>query len=181
MTDPRTDLPAALTTLAEALVTDFDFIDLAHSLARSTVDALDAAAAGVMVVDRGGDLQVVAASDENTRILEVFELQRHQGPCYDSWVSGQPVSASDLTVRGTWPDFSQRALELGYASACAVPLRFRVHELGALNIFWSSLHEVTSADLHAAHTTCPCTNQLVVRRRNSEMSSVPAVVGSKST
>lgn len=150
MNYPRTDLPVALATLAEALVTDFDFIDLAHSLARSTVDALDAAAAGVMVVDRGGDLQVVAASDEDTRVLEIFELQRHQGPCYDSWVSGQSVSASDLAVPGRWPDFSLRALELGYASACAVPLRFRRHELGALNVFWTSPHEVTSDDLHAA-------------------------------
>jgi len=150
MSDPRTELPAALATLAEALVTDFDFVDLAHSLARSTVTTLDAAAAGVMVIDRRGELQVVAASDEDTHVLEVFELQRHQGPCFDSWVSGQAISASDLSAQGTWPDFSRRACELGYSSACAVPLRFRGHGLGALNVFWSAPHEVTPADLHSA-------------------------------
>ena len=150
MSDPRTELPAALATLAEALVTDFDFIDLAHSLARSTVGALDAAAAGVMVVDRRGELQVVAASDEDTHVLEVFELQRRQGPCYDSWVTGQAISASDLSAQAAWPDFTRRALELGYASACAVPLRFRGHGLGSLNVFWGTPLEVTGGDLYAA-------------------------------
>ena len=150
MTYARTDLPAALVTLAEALVTNFDFVDLAHSLARSTVTALDAAAAGVMVVDRSGDLQVVAASDEDTHVLEVFELQRRQGPCYESWMAGRAISASDLAAHSTWPDFSRRALELGYVSACAVPLRFRGHDLGALNVFWSSSHEITTSDLQAA-------------------------------
>lgn len=150
MRDARTELPTALATLAEALVTDFDFIDLAHSLARSTVTALDAAAAGVMMVDRSGQLQVVAASDEDTHVLEVFELQRHQGPCYDSWVTGKAISASSLTAQSDWPDFSLRARSLGYESACAVPLCFRAHELGALNVFWSSHHEVTPEDLQAA-------------------------------
>ncbi len=150
MPDARTELPAALATLAEALVTDFDFVDLAHSLARSTVAALDAAAAGVMVVDRSGELQVVAASNEDAHVLEVFELQRQQGPCYDSWITGQAISASDLASHVTWPDFVAQALELGYTSACAVPLHFRGNGLGALNVFWSSPHEITSADLHAA-------------------------------
>jgi GAF domain-containing protein len=150
MTDARTDLPAALATLADALVTDFDFIDLAHSLARSTVAALDASAAGVMVVDRSGELQVVAASDEDTHVLEVFELQRHQGPCYDSWVTGRAISASELGAQDTWPDFALRAGELGYESSCAVPLRFRGHDLGALNVFWSTHHDVTAEDLRAA-------------------------------
>lgn len=150
MTDSLAELPGALATLAEALVTDFDFIDLAHSLARSTVTALDAAAAGVMVVDRSGELQVVAASDEDTHVLEVFELQRHQGPCYDSWVTGQAISASDLAAQSSWPEFSQRARDLGYESACAVPVRFRRNQLGSLNVFWSSHHEVTAADLGAA-------------------------------
>lgn len=150
MSDPRTELPAALATLAGALVTDFDFIDLAHSLARSTVATLDAAAAGVMVVDRRGELQVVAASDEGTHVLEVFELQRHQGPCFDSWVTGQAVSATDLGAQEAWPDFSRRAFDLGYVSACAVPLHFRGNGLGALNVFWSTPHEVTAADLQSA-------------------------------
>ena len=152
MPDPRAELQAALATLAEALVTDFDFIDLAHSLARSTVATLDAAAAGVMVVDRSGELQVVAASDEDTHVLEVFELQRHQGPCFDSWVTGQAISASDFSAQGAWPDFSRRAFELGYVSACAVPLHFRGHQLGALNIFWSTRHEVTRQDLQSAQS-----------------------------
>ena len=150
MSDSRTELPAALAALAEALVTDFDFIDLAHSLARSTVATLDAAAAGVMVVDRSGELQVVAASDEDTHVLEVFELQRHQGPCFDSWVTRHAISASDLSTQGAWPDSSRRASELGYVSACAVPLRFRGNRLGALNVFWSAPHDVTPEDLHSA-------------------------------
>jgi GAF domain-containing protein len=131
------------------LTSDFEFLDLAHQLAVSTTQLLSAAAAGVMLEDSLGNLQVLSASDEDTRLLEIFELQRQEGPCYECWRSGEVVMAPDILTVDRWPGFVEEARTLGFVSAVAVPLRQRIHVVGALNVFWSQPRVATQADLDA--------------------------------
>jgi len=42
----------------------------------------------------------VAASDERTRLLELFEVQNDEGPCRDCYRLGQPVVNVDLSRAG---------------------------------------------------------------------------------
>jgi hypothetical protein len=39
----------------------------------------------------------MAASDERTQMIELFQLQAREGPCQDCFRTGTAVSASDLT------------------------------------------------------------------------------------
>ncbi|MEV6171366.1 ANTAR domain-containing protein [Streptomyces sp. NPDC051954] len=82
--------------LTDSLVADFDLMDFLHLLTARCVDLLDANAAGVLLADRDGVLHVMAASDERLRLLELFRLQNHEGPCLDCFHSGIAVSAHDL-------------------------------------------------------------------------------------
>ncbi|MEY2965282.1 MAG: hypothetical protein RLZZ228_1095 [Actinomycetota bacterium] len=132
------------------LTSDFEFLDLAHQLAVSTTQLLSAEAAGVMLEDSLGTLQVLSASDEDTRLLEIFELQRQEGPCFECWRSGDVVVAPDIWSVDRWPGFVEEARILGFVSALAVPLRQRVHVVGALNVFWAQPRSVSQADLDAA-------------------------------
>ena len=66
--------------VADTLVDDFDLIDFLHTLCDRCTELLDVSAVGVMLADPGGKLQVIAASDEHTRLLEIFALQHEQGP-----------------------------------------------------------------------------------------------------
>ncbi len=132
------------------LVSDFEFLDLAHQLAVSTARLLQASAAGVMLEDGLGQLQVLSASDEDTHLLEIFELQRREGPCYECWRSGKVVTAPDLMSVERWPAFVAEAHTLGFVSAAAVPLLLRSRVVGALNVFWGEPRTVTSVDLDAA-------------------------------
>lgn len=76
-----------------------------------------------------------AASSEQARLLELFELQAAEGPCLDAYSTGTRVSEPDLASDTRWPRFSPIAIGSGFAAVDALPLRLRGHRLGALNLF----------------------------------------------
>jgi GAF domain-containing protein len=136
--------------LADTLVADFDVLDFLHRLTTRCTELLDVTAAGVLLADPAGDLRVMAASSEQVRLLELFQLQNDQGPCLDCYHSGQPVSVSDLSaVERRWPRFSSQAREHGYSAVLALPMRLRQHTIGALNLF-SAAPGLTRADTQIA-------------------------------
>jgi GAF domain-containing protein len=100
------------------------------------VQLLDVDAAGILLVDPRGTLNLVAASTEQTRLLELFQLQNEEGPCLDCYHSGQSVACADLAAAPQrWPRFATAAREQGFAAVQAVPMRLREQILGALNLF----------------------------------------------
>ena len=121
--------------MADTLVDEFDLIDFLHRLTGRCVELLDVTAAGIMLTDERDRLQVVAASTEQTRLLELFQLQTDQGPCVDCFHSGEPVSVADLRSADRWPHFGAAAGEVGFASVHALPMRLRTEVIGALNLF----------------------------------------------
>ncbi|MDG3016459.1 GAF and ANTAR domain-containing protein [Speluncibacter jeojiensis] len=138
----------ALVEMADTLVDDYDVADLLHQLVQHCVGLLDVAAAGLVLADQRGGLQVLAASSERTRLLELFQLQSNQGPCLECFRSGEPVLVADLaaqTVR--WPSFASEAHREGFASVHAVPLRLRKQTIGALNLFGNQPGSLTAEDL----------------------------------
>jgi hypothetical protein len=121
--------------MADTLVDDFDVIEFLHVLTERCVQLLDISAAGLLLTDGQDTLQLVAASSERTRLLELFQLQTDQGPCVDCFHTGQPVSVADLPVAGRWPRFTAAAAEVGFAAVHALPMRLRTEVIGALNFF----------------------------------------------
>jgi transcriptional regulator with GAF, ATPase, and Fis domain len=122
--------------LADNLVADFDLMDFLRLLTDRCVGMLGVSAAGVLLADPGGELRVMAASDERVRLLELFQLQNDEGPCLDCFHTGEPVTASELaTETHRWPRFAREAREDGYEAVQALPMRLRDEVVGALNLF----------------------------------------------
>lgn len=121
--------------MADTLVDDFDLIDFLHTLTERCVQVLGVAAAGLLLTDGQGTLQVVAASSERTRLLELFQLQTDEGPCLDCFRSAAPISVPDLATGGRWPRFTSAAAEVGFAAVQALPMRLRNEIIGALNLY----------------------------------------------
>src|SRR6266545_5492932 len=93
--------------LADTMVADFDVIDFLHVLTDRSVELLGASAAGLLLADPRGELRVVAASSEQARLLELFQIQHNQGPCLDCFRAGRPVAAADLAADAQrWPRFA---------------------------------------------------------------------------
>jgi GAF domain-containing protein len=126
----------SLVEMADTLVDDYDVIDLLTGLADRCVSLLGASAAGVMLASPSQELRLVASSSEAMRVLEVFELQAQEGPCLDAFHSGSRVEHERLqSGAGRWPRFSAMAIEAGFQSVSALPLRLRTVTVGALNLF----------------------------------------------
>lgn len=106
----------AFVEAADTLVDDYDVTEMLHLLAVHCVHLLDAAAAGFMVSDQRGSLQVLASSTERTRLLELFQIQADEGPCLDGFRTGETVLVPDLAeVTSRWPTSPRR--RFGKASA----------------------------------------------------------------
>ena len=126
----------AFVDMADTLVDDYDVVEVLHRLSDYCVSLLGATAAGLLLSDQHGGLQVMAASSERTRLLELLELQADEGPCLDACRTGELVHAENLADEaGRWPVFVPEALAEGFRSVQAVPLRLRSQVIGALNLF----------------------------------------------
>lgn len=131
----ETHLADVFVELSDTLVADFDLIDFLHGLTERCVELLGVSAAGLLLADGQGALQLVAASSERSRLLELFQLQAEQGPCLDCYHTGTPVTVPDLPQAGRWPRFTAAAAEVGFAAVHALPMRLRTDIIGALNLF----------------------------------------------
>ena len=124
--------------LADTMVDDYDMIDFLQVLAERCVELLDSSEAGVMLADSAGRLCHAACSNERMRIVELFELQLEEGPCFDAYRTNEPVvSTAPEEVARRWPRFAPHARDAGFESVAAVPMRLRNDVIGALNLFSS--------------------------------------------
>jgi GAF domain-containing protein len=122
--------------VADTLVDEFDLIDFLHTLTDRAASLVNASAVGLLLADERGRLEFMAASSESARLVELFQLQTQEGPCLEAFRTGEAVINVDLAnALGRWPRFAPRALESGFLSVHAFPLRLRNQHIGALNVF----------------------------------------------
>ena len=137
----------AFVDLADTLVDDYDVMDFLHRLTLQCVSLLSVSEAGVVLTNHGESLSVLASSSERMHILELLEVQSEDGPCLDCWRSGNVVREDRLEeAGGRWPHFAPAALESGFRSAYAVPMRLRNVRIGALNLFADEPSALTSGE-----------------------------------
>jgi transcriptional regulator with GAF, ATPase, and Fis domain len=131
-------LAHAFVELADTLVAGYDLMEFLQALAGRCVELLEVDAAGLLLADSRGALRLVAASAEQARVVELFQVQNDEGPCLDCYRSGQPVIVSDIRAEhqaARWPRFAAAAREMGYAGVHAIPMRLREQVIGTLNLF----------------------------------------------
>jgi transcriptional regulator with GAF, ATPase, and Fis domain len=148
MTISAQRLAEVFVQVADTLVDEFDLIEFLQMVTSQTSELVDARAAGLLLADRKGHLQLMAASDERTQMLELFQVQTVEGPCQDCYREGEAVVNADLReAAGRWPKFAPRAVEAGFRSVHAFPLRLRRETIGALNLFGTDVGSMEPDDV----------------------------------
>jgi len=159
-------LATTFVDLADSLVDDYDVIDLLHLLTERCVELLQVDAAGIVLGNQRGRLQLAASSNEQIRLLELFELQTDEGPCHDCYVEGRPVRGDRLSSGSQrWPRFAAKAGSAGYETVHALPLRWRNATIGALNLFWTRPADVLDDDLRVAQALADVSTIAILQER----------------
>ncbi|MFI6096418.1 GAF and ANTAR domain-containing protein [Lentzea sp. NPDC051213] len=145
------NLAETFVELADTLVADYDPIEFMHLLANRCVTALGVDAAGILLVDHHGELQVVGASSDRARLLELFELQHRQGPCMECYLTSEPVTVTGLAdPPPRWAEFCSVARDAGFGAVHALPMRLREQTVGALNLFTVAEGALTESSVRVA-------------------------------
>jgi transcriptional regulator with GAF, ATPase, and Fis domain len=144
-------LVSTFVALADTLVADYDVVDLLHTLVATCADLVDATAGGILLADESRRLEVVASTDERSRTMDLIQLSAGEGPCIESFETGQALSVPDISATaGQWPRFAAAAREHGFGSVHAVPLRLRKTTIGSLNLFREAIGQLEEDDLALA-------------------------------
>jgi hypothetical protein len=160
------EITEAFVSLAGALTTGYDPVDLLNNLTSICTGLLDVTAAGLLLADGLGVLHVLAASSENTRHLESFQVQRNEGPCLDCFRSGTPVIVPDLDAeQERWPQFTAAARLAGFISVHALPMRLRDTVLGTMGLFGATTGRLNAEDLRLGQALADVATISLVQER----------------
>jgi GAF domain-containing protein len=142
---------ATFVELADTMVADFDVVEFLHRLSLRCVELLDCVEAGLLLADAGGALRVMASSSERSDALDLLQCQNEEGPCFECYQRGRAVFSSDLkSDTGRWPTFSPMAVQKGFRSVQAVPMRVRGEPVGALNLLRDVAGRLADRDMPLA-------------------------------
>jgi len=145
---PAEKVAEVFVEFADTLVEEFDLIEFLQMVTARASDLVGSSAAGLLLTDPHGTLQFMAATDERAEMLELFQVQSHEGPCQDCFRDGVAVVNADLAKAvDRWPNFAPLAAAAGFASVHAFPLRLRREVIGALNLFGSHTGRMDPVDV----------------------------------
>lgn len=161
-------LAERLVSLADSLVKDFDVVELLENLMHTCVELLGVDHGGLLLIDQRGNLQLVAASSEASRLMELLQLQSDEGPCLECVATGAQVSVTELaTHTERWPTFTPAATAVGFTGVYALPLRLRSETIGGLNLFTSrEASSLDKADLRVAQALADVATIGILQQRS---------------
>ncbi|WP_134768046.1 GAF and ANTAR domain-containing protein [Nocardioides sp. 1609] len=160
------DIIDAFVELSHELVDDYDVVEMLSRLTTSCAALLDVASAGLLLADSSGVLHLAASSSERIAHLELFQLQRDEGPCLDCYHSGEAITVPDLeAAEHRWPQFVAAARAGGHRSVHALPMRLRGHRLGTLGLFGTTVGDLNAEDLGLAQAMVHVASVAIVNEK----------------
>jgi GAF domain-containing protein len=147
----ESQLVDAFTKLSDTLVVGYDVVDLLQTLVETCHEILDISAAGILLADADGRLEVVASTSEESKLVEVMQVDAEAGPCMECFTTGIPVLVPDIDVDSSrWPAFHDEARKQDFSGCFALPLRLRDDVIGTLNLLRQEPGPLADIDIRAA-------------------------------
>jgi hypothetical protein len=128
-------LPEVFAELIRGVVDGEHVAQALELLTRRSADLLDVSSAGIIVADFRGGYRILAASDEQADLAELFQILEREGPAVDVVSSGQALTADLTRADGRWPAFTPAARGVGIGWVRALPISLDSMTVGSLNLF----------------------------------------------
>jgi GAF domain-containing protein len=129
--------------------------------------------AGIMLIDDQERLLYVAASDQAGETLEQAQTRAEQGPCYDTYVTGHPVTTKDVRSDPRWPQLAE-VLDERVRAVAGVPIRLGGSPVGTLNVYRSEPAEWDDSDAAALGAYADLIGDLLAAALSSQEHSTTA-------
>lgn len=146
---PPLDVVAALAHLARTANGAFSIGDMLRDLCLVAVEALDIDGAGVMVMGADG-LRFAHALPDHITVVEQLQELLQRGPCQEAAQRQETVVVDGGHPADRWPEFADRADQLGICAAAALPLLARGRVWGVLDLYRSTGEPWTADNLAVA-------------------------------
>jgi GAF domain-containing protein len=141
----------AFVRVADTLMDSYDIVDLLSTLITQCTDLLGVQAGGMLIVDAAGTLELVASTSEEAEFVEIMQLAAGGGPCIECFDTGKAISIADIEKDvGRWPEFRKAALQRGFRSVHATPMRLRGTVIGTMNLLGTDPGELSERDVALA-------------------------------
>ena len=132
--------PSELTKSIGALGT----LDPEHDLAPTLQQVVTAAkqlfqadGAGLMLIDRQGQLRWASASDQTAQTVEDGQERLAQGPCLAAFSQRAPAVMRDISAEPEWNELAGVLMGEGIYAALSVPVELDGTAIGTLDIYSS--------------------------------------------
>jgi GAF domain-containing protein len=145
--------PSELTKSIGALGTLDPDHDLAPTLQQVVVAAkqlFEADGAGLMLIDRQGQLRWASASDQTAQTLEDGQERLAQGPCMVAFSQRAPAAIRDISAEPEWAELARVLMGEGIYAALSVPVELDGTAIGTLDIYSAAPWDWDDSELAAA-------------------------------
>jgi GAF domain-containing protein len=146
---PTSHLLAAVREFTTTIVNPYDLQDLLHRLTDHASLVTSSHGAGIMLAGHDG-LGFAAASDDDVITAEIAQDRIDDGPCHAAFEDDQLTVVDDLQGEHRWPEYRERALDVGLRSVIGVPMRAWGQTIGVLDIYRRTPDSWSQADIDAA-------------------------------
>jgi GAF domain-containing protein len=171
----ETRINSAFVTVADTLTTDFDVVDLLHTLVEQCTEILDADAGGLMLMNPNGELQLMTSTSDSADYVEGMQLDSASGPCIECFSTGAAISVPNIqSSGGKWPAFQKAAMQNGFHSAHATPMRLRGQIIGTMNLFGSKRGALSESDAAVAQALADVATIGILHERVARESAILA-------
>lgn len=171
--DRERRLVDAFLAATDTLVADYDVVEMLQTLVEDVADLFGADAAGIMLANQQGELEVVASTSEESALLGLLQLESGEGPCVEAYREGTTIVVEDREeMRRRWAHFASEAERAGFAAVHSVPLRIGDTVLGSMNLFRTEPGLLDDRDALAARALTDVATISIMQQRSSDQAAV---------
>jgi GAF domain-containing protein len=121
-----------------------------ESIVVAAAEVLRVDSVGAMLLDAGGSLRLIGASDALARAMEDTQIELDDGPGIEATRTGRDVVVADLARAGRWRALAERLVPIGGGAVLSSPIRVHDAVVGNLNAIARQPHRWTPGEIRAA-------------------------------